>query len=186
MKRYFKRGFLIAAMFFVGIAYTGAYFSDSVAVSGNTFTAGTWDVGPEVVINEVYSHAASDETEWIELKNRTASVLSLSGYTIEDNTAKPKDLSSYSIPANGYLVLEQGAANDFSFLLNNDGDKIVLKEGVLVVDQMAYGNYSGGDPVAPDDDETLARIPDGADTDDDAADFSIRSGADITKGDPNV
>ena len=46
MGKLINRGFLIAAMFFVGVTYTGAYFSDSVTVSGNTFTAGTWATPP--------------------------------------------------------------------------------------------------------------------------------------------
>ena len=187
MKKYFHRGFLIVAMLFVAVTYTGAYFSDSVSVSGNTFTAGTWDAGPDVLINEVYSHASGEEVEWIELVNLTSVSLSLSGYTIEDNNASPKDLSTYTIPANGYLVLHQGAGNDFSFGLNDPGDILILKEASVMVDQVAYGNYDDGNiadnaPV-PATGESVTRMPDGADTDVDNVDFQID--ATPTKGGPN-
>ena len=185
MKRYFKQGFLIATMFFVTVSYTGAYFSDSVAVSGNTFTAGVW---ADPVINEFYSNPATGEIEWIELLNKQPSVLSLSGYTIEDGTGSQKNLNTYSIPANGYLILAKGI--DFSFTLNNAGDIIILRKYGISNDQVTYGNWNDGNIVdnapAPALGQSAARIPDGTDTSVDSADFQIRSGVGITPGGPNV
>lgn len=185
MKRYFRREFLIAAMFFVGVSYTGAYFSDSVAVSGNTFTAGVW---ADPVINEFYSNPATGEIEWIELFNNQPSVLSLSGYTIEDGTGLQKNLDDYSIPANGYLILAKGI--DFSFTLNNAGDIIILRNHGISNDQVTYGNWNDGNIVdnapAPALGQSAARIPNGNDTNVDSADFQIRSGIGITPGGSNV
>ena len=185
MIKFFHRGFLIAAMLFVAVTYTGAYFSDSVSVSGNTFSAGVW---AEPVINEIYSNPLTGEIEWIELLNNQPSTLSLAGYTIEDGTGSQKNLGSYSILANGYLVLNKGV--DFTFGLNNPGDTIILRKSGVVKDQITYGNWNDGNIAdnapAPAAGESIGRIPNGTDTNVDISDFQIRTHPNITPGGPNA
>lgn len=129
----------------------------------------------DVVINKVYSHPNTDEVEWIELFNINLQSISLTGYTIEDGTAIPKDLSSYSIPVGGYLVLKKGT--DFSFGLNDSGDIIKLKELDNLVDQVTYGNWDDGNIAdnapTPSQGQSIARFPNGQDTDM-ASDFIIQ------------
>jgi Lamin Tail Domain/CotH kinase protein len=98
----------------------------------------------EIVINEIMYHQApqqnplveSDE-EWIELYNRGASPVDLTGWTIQDaiDYAFP---TNTIIPAGGYLVVAKHAADmqarypsiavvgDFSRSLSNSGDRILL------------------------------------------------------------
>lgn len=165
---------------------TNSYFSDRVTVPGNQFSTGTWLESNKVVINEVYSHPDTGEVEWIELFNINSQTLSLANYTIEDGTTAAKNLSSYSIPVGGYLVLNKGT--DFSFGLNDPGDIIKLKELGNLVDQVTYGNWDDGDTAdnapAPAKGQSIARFPNGHDTDNDLADFQID--ATPSKGTENV
>lgn len=93
MKRYFKRGFFIAAMFFVAVSYTGAYFSDSVAVSGNTFTAGTWTPGPVTITEVLYDPSSGSDTglEWIEIKNTGQYAININNYLLHFATSGSND-----------------------------------------------------------------------------------------------
>jgi len=129
----------------------------------------------DVVINEVYPFPNTGEVEWIELYNDTNTEISLVGYTIEDGTNKPKDLSSYSILAGDYLILRQ--STDFSFQLNNSGDTIILKNIGTIIDQVAYGNWNDGNTAdnapAPSVGQSIARTPNGQDTNMDSDDFVI-------------
>lgn len=193
--------FLPVAFIFVAASFSGAYFTDSVSTTNNSFTAATWSVTatatvstsatatPEVVIiNEVYSNPSTGEIEWIELMNKTSELVDLSTYTIEDGTAVLKNLSPKIIDANGYLVLQKGT--DFTFGLNNDGDIIILKKSGIIQDQVSYGNWNDGNLAdnapAPGLGESTARIPNGDDTNRDNEDFEIRSHSFITAGGKNV
>ncbi len=183
MIRILKHLFFSFGVLFIATAFTGAYFVDNSEISGNSFETGYWS---DMVINEIYANPASGEIEWIELYNG-GSAIDLIGYTIEDNNESPKDLSSYSVATNGYLVLEKGT--DFSFGLNDPGDVIVLKNTGGEVDKVAYGNYDDGNIIdnapKPAKGESVARIPNGVDTDIDIDDFEVRSEIEVTKGSSN-
>lgn len=185
MKKILFNLFVISAILMIAVTATGAYFSDSATINDNTVSLGSW---AEPAINEIYSNPATGMVEWIELKNNRPVAISLSGYSIEDNTAIPKNLSVYSIAASGYLVLEKGT--DFSFGLNNSGDMLILKKVSVIVDKVSYGDYPDGNVAdnapAPGYGESVARVSDGSDTDIDINDFQIRSGGSVTKGSPNV
>jgi len=175
-KAFLKSLFILFSIIFLVSLATNSYFSDSVSVSGNTFQAGTWYVEQDPKINEIYSNTDTGEIEWIELYNPNSQVLNLTNYTIEDNTpANQKNLSTYSISASGYLVLYKGT--DFSFILNNDSDILKLKKSGSVVDQVAYGNYDDGNlsdnAPAPAKGQSIARMPNGKDTNIDNNDFQI-------------
>lgn len=130
-----------------------------------------------LVINEIYPNVNSGEVEWIELFNPSSDFLSLVDYAISDGTTAVKDLSSYSITAKGYLVLRKGT--DFSFGLNDPGDIVKLKKINVLIDQVAYGNWDDGNisdnaPV-PLKGQSIARIPNGYDSDNDRLDFNIQT-----------
>lgn len=183
MKRIFLSIFIIS---FIAVAIggsTNSIFQSQSLVDENNFSTGTWS---EPVINEIYPHPATGQVEWIELLNTRPEAKSLAGCTIEDNTASPKNLSAYTIPANGYLVLRKGT--DFSFALNDGGDILKLKCNSDVIDQAAYGNYNDGNLLdnapAPLQGQSIARSPDGVDTNLDINDFQIFIIP--TPGGPNV
>jgi cysteine-rich repeat protein len=132
-----------------------------------------------VVINEFLPNpfGVDDNNEWIELYNPTQNIINLAGWTIEDNTANPYNLSGKTIPAMGYLVLTHGT--DQNFYLNNDGDRIILKSSGTEIDAVSYGNYDEDDDYisnnapAPTEGSSIGRFPNGQDTDTDNVDFVI-------------
>ncbi len=144
-----------------------------------------------LVINELIPSPTSPAKECIELFNKEATAVDLTGWTIEDLTG-PVALDGLNIPANGYLALQQGT--DFSFLLNNGGDVVTLKKGATVVDKVAYGDGNDGNvadnaPSVPGG-QSVGRWPNGADTDVDNVDFILfeepTCGAANAITDPNI
>jgi len=101
--------------------------------------------GNQIIINEIYPAPETGESEWIELINNSKNIVSLSDYTIEDNTGKVISLAGKVIVENGLIVLEKGA--DYSFSLNNDGDIINLRENGVLSDAIAYGDYDDGNII---------------------------------------
>lgn len=86
MKKIMNRWFLIVAMLFVAVSYTGAYFSDSVISSGNTFSAGTWVPGPVTITEVLYDPVGTDTgLEWVELTNTGSYTINLGGYVMHCN-----------------------------------------------------------------------------------------------------
>ncbi len=106
MKRYF-RGFLIATMFFVTVSYTGAFLSDSVAVSGNTFTAGTWTPGPVTITEVLYDPSSGSDTglEWIEMKNTGQYPININNYLLHFATSGSNDFVFPNISLNPNQVI---------------------------------------------------------------------------------
>ncbi|MFH2136606.1 MAG: lamin tail domain-containing protein [Patescibacteria group bacterium] len=140
----------------------------------------------DVVINELVADPIDESNEWIELYNKTLNEIDLTNWTIEDGTENPKSLDGLFVPANSFLVLEKGT--NFTFALNNSGDIIILKNGEIIIDQVAYGNWDDGDasdnaPKASDP-NSVARKTDGGDTDNDLADFSVTTT--LTKNSENI
>lgn len=129
----------------------------------------------DIVINELYPYTKTGEVEWIELFNKTDLDIPLTDYTIEDGTGSPKSLSSCIITADSYLVLLKGSGVcKFGFALNNDGDTVKLKKLDLEIDKAVYGNLPDNAPV-PAQGESIARTPNGHDSDNDAVDFVVQS-----------
>ena len=114
MKHMLNRGFLIATMLFVGVTYTGAYFSDSVISSGNTFTAGTWTPGPVTITEVLYDPSGVDSgLEWIELANNGLYTINLSGYVMHcDNIVASYDFvfPTFSLLPGSKVVVHLRAA----------------------------------------------------------------------------
>lgn len=118
----------------------------------------------EIVINEVMYGPKSGEPEWIELYNRSAGSLYLNGWTIEDaDSTKPRMLANRPMLINSYsyiCVVQDSSAFLALFptiscpvlqplkgwpRLNNDGDRIVLRDPMgEVIDEVDYNNHWGG------------------------------------------
>jgi hypothetical protein len=117
----------------------------------------------DVVINEImYDDTASTDSEWVELYNRTASAIDISGWVILDAATYPVSGSeggfylpaSTSIPAHGYLVVSRVALDGIvgevigtqysgSWTLGNSGDNVGLYTdtvGGLRIDGWATSN----------------------------------------------
>lgn len=147
----------------------------------------------QIVINEVfYDSESSDTMTWVELKGPGGT--SLDGYILVGVNGngggdyQPIDLSGNSIPADGYFVIAQDGAVvnadmvDTNVNYQNGPDSIQLRDAVgAIIDAVAYGVFAATDIPAgegtPADDQnppfSLARCPDGSDTDDNATDFLL-------------
>jgi hypothetical protein len=117
-----------------------------------------------IVINEFTAKG----TEWIELYNLGPSAATLTGWYVQDDAGTDNSINGVTIPANSYYSWGTTLG------LNNDGAYIELYSGSGgLVDRVAYGDW-GGCPVPPYvTGVSVCRAPDGADTDDDAADWTL-------------
>ena len=147
-----------------------------------------------IVINEIYPAPISscDQTadsncakEWIEFYNPTGSDIDLSDYILSDGDGNPKSFnSSDKIISRDYFIFYA-----ISGWLNNGGDEVFLKlkNPSSVIDQVSYGNWPDGNlsdnALKPANGQSISRIPNGTDTDNDAADFQI---VPTTKGSENI
>ena len=134
-------------------------YIDQVTVFKEKYTIKKGDV----LINEFVTREPSN---WIELKNLRDYALPITGCRLL-NAAGNEDTLAGVIQSNEYLVWNFQNINldpdgDVLYLLNAQGDTI---------DIVGYG-YRGGAPAVPAE-HSIARTPDGLDTDDDARDFNI-------------
>ena len=165
-----------------------------------------------VIINEIdYDQPGPDVTEFIELYNSDTHPVSLDGYTLDlvngssGSTYLSLDLSGLSISPNGYIVLCSdipAVANctidvaTGSWLQNggSSGDAVALLLGAALLDSVAYegigshlGLYAEGNSFADADSGSIsmsiARLPDGLDSDHNASDFGS---ACLTPGSANI
>jgi hypothetical protein len=165
-----------------------------------------------VLINEIdYDQPGSDSAEFIELYNSAVTPLVLDGYTLalingsSGDAYHSFDLSGLQIAANGYLVIcnDTGAvancsidAASGSWMQNGgpDGDAAALLQGETILDSVAYegtgnflGPYAEGNSFTVADSGSIvmsiARLPNGIDTDSNADDFA--SGC-LTPGGSNI
>ena len=149
-----------------------------------------------LVVNEVdYDQPSTDTAEFLEIKNVATSVTNLDPYAVRlvnGNGNVPYltfDLPSVPLPPGGYYVvcgdlaavtncnLDIGAATDL--IQNGAPDAVAIVQGETVIDAVSYEGfvlgYSEG-TTAPTDTavgaESISRVPDGCDTNDNGVDFS--------------
>jgi hypothetical protein len=63
-----------------------------------------------IAINEVMSHSHAEASDWIELRNTTASAINIGGWYLSDSDSslmKYRFATGTTIPANGYLVVRE-------------------------------------------------------------------------------
>lgn len=106
-----------------------------------------------VVINEVMasndstiSDSSGEFDDWIELRNTTASPVSLAGWTLSDSGATWAFPAGATIPANGLLVVwadddDSGASlveYHTNFRLTSGGESVTLANGATTIDSISY------------------------------------------------
>ena len=91
-----------------------------------------------VVINEVMSHSHAEASDWIELRNTTASSINIGGWYLSDsdsNLMKYRFATGTTISANGYVVVYENnnfgpnsvdAGKLIGFALSENGDMVQL------------------------------------------------------------
>ena len=161
-----------------------------------------------VVINEIdYDQPGTDTSEFIELFNSSSSAVLLDNYFVDlingsnSSSYRTIDLSGFSIDANGYFVMCGDAslvANcDYSFTTTNSWfqngspDAVALYENSNLLDSLSYEGdlppFSEGTFLSGSDNNTdiisISRIPNGLDSNNNAADF--QQGC-ITPGSVNI
>lgn len=152
-----------------------------------------------LVINEIdYDQVGADAAEYLELKNISGSSINLDAYEVRfingsgGATYDTINLPNINLAANDYYVICANAATvpdcdlddgpDTDFIQNGSPDGIVLAIGATIIDAVSYeGNTAGATEdtgtVAADSNSIagigLSRCPDGADTDNNNADFLL-------------
>jgi hypothetical protein len=157
-------------MLFIGLSYSGAHLSDSVAVTGNAFIA-EQSSNYDVVLNEVYANPIGDEAatmpggEWLELYNKGHWPIDVNGWYLYDalvshdfKISTVNVLSGSTVIApRGYLVIYRNGDADFS--LNNGSETVRLYDDSLLVgnliDSFSYMNTQ--------ESKSWSTIPDGTD-----------------------
>lgn len=124
----------------------------------------------DVVINEFVSDPADGEEEWIELFNKSSNAVALDGWSLEEGSERKTPLSGILL-SRGFFVIEKPVGN-----LNNTGDSIFLKDPrETIIDQVTYGEWQdqnqSDNAALTSDPESLARISDGYDSNNDREDF---------------
>ncbi|MFW6775855.1 lamin tail domain-containing protein [Nocardioides sp. CPCC 205120] len=96
---------------------------------------------PDVVVNEVESSGGTPG-DWIELLNRGASDVDLSGYVVGDSDATHRAvLPAGSVaPAGGFLVVEESTLG-FG-LGSSDQARLFLPDGFTVVDERSWSGHA--------------------------------------------
>jgi predicted extracellular nuclease len=141
-----------------------------------------------LVINE-FSSGGDNNSEWVEIYNGTGSTVDISGWKIADKNAfdaAEDDTipTTPQIPAGGYAVIVTsssivtgipGSATTIHLTngtigsgLNNNGDSIYLKNASnTIIDSLSFGSDTtifSSPPAAPSAVQTLARTPNGFDS----------------------
>ena len=137
-----------------------------VAVAGVLAASGV--ANATVLINEFVVTPTSEEM--IELCNTSSETIEVGGWTVEWSSGSTTINAGESIPAGGYLVLDDGNTGDIS--LSNSGTVLTIKDANgTVIDRVGYGS-KGGAPK-PEYRFSTARTDDCRSSGDDAADFNI-------------
>ncbi len=142
------------------------------------------DLAAHIVISEVYYDTVGDDSmnEWIEVYNPTWENLSLSGYSLLDNSREsvrwPFPNESIVQPGSYFVVARNAQgfralfgctpdASGFTFQLNNEADHVGLYDADRkLMDFVAWGGDSGWNLTAKTD-TSIKRNPINVDTDSD-------------------
>ncbi len=153
------------------------------AIAGLAF-AGTAALAQPVINEAVYDDAGGDDETWVEIKGDAG--LDLTGYTLVGVNGNggteymTVDLVGL-IPASGYFVVGQAFGDQIADTdFQNGPDSILLRDAAgATIDAVGYGSFDpdevfageGTPTVDPGPDISIARCPDGSDTDNNGADF---------------
>jgi hypothetical protein len=115
---------------------------------------------PVILINEVYSTGTTENPDWVEIYNGSATQTDISGYKIYDSggQAGTKDKKVFPagsvIPAGGFLVIVVDDAEASGFGLSGNGEQIWLENasGTLIddvtfpalIENQSFGRFPDG------------------------------------------
>src|SRR5829696_1778524 len=165
-----------------------------------------------LVINEIdYDQPSTDTAEYLEIRNNAAAPIDLDPYTLRFQNGATNtpyltvDLPSFELAAGGHYVVcgdpvdvptcDLDAGVDENLIQNGAPDAVAIFNGAAVVDAVSYEGVvpgfaegaadAGTDTAAaaPAPAQSLARVPDGCDTDSNADDFDLVTS---TPGAPNT
>lgn len=156
-------------------------------------TGGSSNPDCHLVINEIQTASSSGASdEFVELFNPCSSAVDLSGSKLIYRSATGSsditllELTSLSIASQGYVVIGGSAFSgsaDATYtaggLAAGGGGVALHDSGGDTIDSVGYGTANNGlveggtAPDAPDEGSSLARVPNGNDTDSNAADFKV-------------
>lgn len=128
----------------------------------------------DIVINEIYTDPVPSlglpEGEFIELYNRSATAISLDGWTVED-VSSTATLGAYTLTPGAFLIItDEEIANEYQALgqvlsvptfpgLGNTQETIRIRdENGILIDQLSYERSWFRDPDKDDGGFTLERI----------------------------
>ncbi|MEZ4738205.1 MAG: lamin tail domain-containing protein [Flavobacteriales bacterium] len=169
---------------------------EAQAVSG---PAPNCDPPPAIKINEIdYDNVGTDDAEWIELYNADVVAIDLAGFQVRlingsnQSTYGTYVLPAFSLAAGDYYVIGNNAAipnidlvvtPSSNMIQNGAPDGVVLYSATnVLLDALSYEgdldapNIEGTGTTVGDDNSTadlvLARVPNGADSDDNSVDWA--------------
>lgn len=170
-----------------------------VSESCSSFTASLTEAAGAVVLNEIfYNSPGTDTGSFLEIKGLPGTPLDgfrLAIFNSSSSNTANIDLGGRSIPASGYFVIAQDTTVAGADLINtaanlvNTAGSLRLEQNGQVVDALSYGSLANplGEGTSAQNTsgsafESLGRIVDGLDTNNNAADFGIQT---PTPGAPN-
>jgi uncharacterized protein len=176
-----------------------------------SFTTVTPAVAGPLVINEIdYDQPGTDAAEFIEIKNNDSASVNLDAYSIQlvngngggASVYQTIDLPNVSLAAGDYYVVCANAATvancdldvapDTNLIQNGAPDAVALLFNTTIIDSVSYEGdtgapYTEGTGAGLEDTallvESISRCPDGADTNQNNVDFSLRTS---TPGEVNI
>lgn len=108
-----KRLFFPLAVIFIATSFTGAYFSDSVAITNNTFSTGERELTPgKVVISEVFydNGSSTADIQWVELYNGGDLPFGLTGYHLYYGYGNYYTFPTFTLNGKSFVVIRIHAA----------------------------------------------------------------------------
>lgn len=121
----------------------------------------------DIVITEIMQNPiviSDDFGEWFEVYNTTGAPIDLNGWIIRDEPGANQNLTTINtsviVPPGGYITLGRGGVTDpaspsynggithayvydFSFLMANGADEVILEFNGVVIDEVRYGSTLG-------------------------------------------
>lgn len=180
MQNKLKFVFLLLAMVFISVSFTGAYFSDNITTSGNTFAVGN-SSNADIIINEFVpnptgtDNASMPDGEWIELYNKGNWAINVDGWVLDAGAAgiliNPSitNTGTTAIAPGGYLVVYRNGSPAIELVNSGDTVNLRLTSGGIVIDNFTYTSIG--------ENKSWARVPNAG------SNWII---ANPTKGGPNV
>ena len=150
-----------------------------------------------IVISEYRTRGpAGGNDEFIELRNRSAAPVDIGGYRVNGSNASGTVSTRATIPAGvtlgagcAYLLANSAGSvagdQTYGTGITDDGGLAVLTGGLEIVDQVgqsAGSAYKEGTPLAPTPSNADQSYERDGDTDDNAADFTLRTPAEPESG----